>query len=50
MLSVYEGVILLTILGGMGDGHLDIFTMEVNNGVELLGCKVLIEQILQSVF
>ena len=49
MLSVDKRIILLSILVGMGDGHLNVFTKEVNDGIELLLGHVLIEEILQSV-
>ncbi len=49
VLSVDKRVIFLSILGGMGDGHLDILSMKMDDGVELLQGEFLVEQILESV-
>jgi hypothetical protein len=49
VLPVHERVVLLAVLVSMGDGHLDIFAVEVDDGVQLLGGEVLVEQVLQPV-
>ena len=43
VLPVDERVVLLAVLIGVGDGHLDILTVKVDDGVEFLGGEVFVE-------
>ena len=49
VLSVDKRVIFLTILVGMGEGNLDIVTLQMDDGIERIIGHTVLEQILQSV-
>ena len=49
MLAVDEGEILVVILVGMSQRYLDIFTAEVNDGIQRLHIHVLRQEVKQSV-
>ena len=49
VLSVDKRVILLAILVGMGEGNLDIVTLQMDDGIERIIGHTVLEQILQSV-
>ena len=50
VLSVDEGIILVSGLIGMGQGNFDIFAGDVNNRIEGVGGHALSEQVKQAVF
>ena len=49
VLTVHEGVVLLAGLRGMGQGDLDVLTLQVDDGVERIYGHVLGQQIEQAV-
>ena len=49
VLSVDEGVIFLTILVGMGEGYLNVLSLEMDNGIDAVGGHRIIKEVFQSV-
>ncbi len=48
MLTIDEGIVLLSILVGMGESYLDVLALHVNNLVEALVGHIVLQEVLQA--
>ena len=49
VLAIDEGLVLFTILVRMGEGYLDIFALQVDDGIKSVVGHAVVEKVLQSV-
>ena len=49
VLSVHERIILLAILVAVGNDHLDVISLQMNDWIQRIGSHVLIQQIDQAI-
>ena len=49
ILPVDKGVVLLTVLGGVRDRHLDVVSLQMDDGIERCGCHIILQEIEEAI-